>query len=66
VEDILHSKAEACLSIIIHEISWIGQMIEQEISVVVACKPTWQGMRANQSAGTPAQTLMLNCWWCLD
>jgi hypothetical protein len=39
--------------------------IWEEISVVVACKPMWQNIRAYQSPTLPVSTLMLNCCWCL-
>jgi hypothetical protein len=38
--------------------------MQEQISVVV-CKLIWQNMLAYQSPTIPANTLMLNCCWCL-
>jgi hypothetical protein len=60
IENIVHSAAKMCRSTIMHvphscsDCQWcifqeLWQMVYGDISVVVACKPMWQNMRAYQT-----------------
>lgn len=50
-----------------YRFQYLWQIMRGKISVLVACKPIRQSMWVyHQSPTTPTDTLMLNCYWCLD